>query len=271
MLPRLRLTRLLPPLLCVLLLALAQTPARAATGPVSTEIQGVWSFNGGRVAIQRQTDGSYTGTVVAATKFAECPHPIGELMWTGIRIREDGSYWGLHQWFYEGAGCVLNPQLGPTAWRVLSSSTGAHFLRACFSSPGTTQPAISSSGTSSGVTYGCVDSALVAPPPSTSGTAGFQSAITLPSAKSCFSKRVFVIHVRDPRNDPIHDVLVRLGSHSLRVRRHGAHFVSTIDLRGRPKGTFTVRIHVTTVLGHRLTGSRTYHTCVRARRSKRAR
>jgi hypothetical protein len=270
--PRIRLSRSLLPALSALALALAfaQAPARAAD-PVSTEIQGVWSFNGGRVAIQRQADSSYTGTVVAATKFAECPHPIGEVMWTGIRLREDGSYWGLHQWFFEGSNCVLNPQLGPTAWRVLSSSTGAHFLRACFSSPGSTQPTISPIGTSSAVTYGCVDSALVSPPPNTSGTAGFKSAITLPGAKQCFSRRVFVIHVRDPRNDPIHDVLVRLGSHSLRVRRHGAHFASTIDLRGRPKGTFTVRIYVTTVLGHRLTGSRTYHTCLRGRHSRRTR
>ena len=80
-----------------------------------------------------------------------------------------------------------------------------------------------------------------------------------------------MIHVRDPRNDPIRDILVRLGSHSLRVHRHGAHFASTIDLRGQSKGTFTVRIYVTTVLGHRLAGSRTYHTCVRGRRSTRAR
>jgi hypothetical protein len=253
------------------LVAPATMGLASASGAVAPEIQGVWSFNGGRVAIQRQTDGSYTGTVVAATKFAECPHPIGEVMWTGIRAREDASYWGLHQWFFEGSGCILNPRLGPTAWRVLSSSTGAHFLRACFSSPGTTQPTIALSGAASGVTYGCVDSALVSPPPSTSGTAGFKSAITLPSARRCFSKRVFVIHVRDPRNDPIHDVLVRLGSRSLRVRRHGEHFALTIDLRGRPKGTFTVRIYVTTVLGHRLTGSRTYHTCARARRSPRAR
>jgi hypothetical protein len=268
---RLPLIRLLAPLLSVLAVALAQAPGQAAANPQATEIEGVWSFNGGRVAIQRQADGSYSGTVVAATKFAECPHPIGEVMWTGIHVREDDSYWGLHQWFFEGSGCMLNPQLGPTAWRVLSSSTGAHFLRACFSSPGTTQPVISPGGAASGVTYGCVDSALVSPPPSTSGEAGFKSAITLPSSRRCYSRRVFVIHVRDPRNDPIRDVLVRLGSHSLRVRRHGEHFVSTIDLRGRSKGTFTVRIYVTTVLGHRLTGSRTYHTCARARRSPRAR
>src|SRR6202007_3412327 len=47
-------------------------------------IEGVWSFNGGRVAIQAQAGGTFSGTVVAPTKFAQCPHPIGEQMWTDI-------------------------------------------------------------------------------------------------------------------------------------------------------------------------------------------
>jgi hypothetical protein len=252
----------LAPLILVAL-AFAQPSPAAASFPA---IDGVWSFNGGKVAVQRQPDGTFMGTVVAATKFAECSHPIGEAMWTDMRARVDGSYWGLHRWFFEGAGCVLNPQLGPTAWRVLTSSTGAHFLRACFSTPGTMQPTISLTGSTEGVSYGCADSALISPPPSTSGAAGFKSAVTLPSSRRCLSRRAFTIHVRDPRNDPVREVVVKLAGRRLRVLRQGARFVSRIDLRGLPRGSFTVHIGVTTVLGHRLSGARTYHTCVRGRR-----
>jgi hypothetical protein len=241
---------------------LATQAARATSAP---SIEGVWSFNGGKVAIQREPDGSFTGTVVAATRFAECSHPIGEAMWTSMRLQADGSYWGLHQWFFEGSQCIVNPQRGPTAWRVLETSKGGRFLRACFSSPGTVQPTIAPSGASAHVSYGCVDSALVAPTP-TSGTAALKEAVGLPGTRRCFSRRVFRIHLRDPRNDPLQEVVVRLAGRRLRVVRHGNVFVSKIDLRGLPKGAFTLRIHAVTVLGHRLSASRTYHTCTRRRR-----
>lgn len=43
--------------------------------------------------------------------------------------------------------------------------------------------------------------------------------------------------------------------------RHGHYIVATIDLKGYPRGAFTVKISATTVLGHRLSSDRTYHTC----------
>jgi hypothetical protein len=234
-------------------------------------IGGVWSFNGGRVAIQRQADGSWTGTVVAPTRFAECSHPVGEVMWTGMRATTSGAWVGLHQWFFVGAACVPNPQLGLTAWRLLEAKGGAHFLRACFSEPGDGQPEISSTGVATGASFGCVDSALLAPSPATSGAAGFELAVTLPSARSCVSRRVFRIHLRDPKNDPLREAVVTLRGRRLRVLRHGNRFASTVDLRGLPPGTFTVRIRLTTVLGHTLSGSRRFHTCVVGPRRNHAR
>jgi hypothetical protein len=248
------------------LIATATAGATAQTVPLPLE--GVWSFNGGKVAIQHVADGSYTGTVVAPTKFAECSHPVGEAMWTEIRQEASGSFRGLHQWFFEGAACVANPKLGPTAWRVMEQPGGGAFLRACFSAPGTSQPSISVSGVATGVTYACVDSALIAPAPSTSGAAGFKSAVVLPGTHRCLSRRVFRIHFRDPGNDPLREVVVTLKGRRLRVIRHGNVFASTVDLRGLPPGAFTVRIRVLTVLGHRLRGARTYHTCVPGRSRK---
>ena len=246
--------------------------AGAAPEPCST-IECVWSFRGGEIAIQRASPTTFAGTVVAPTKFAECSHPVGEQIWSAITEQADSSYWGLHQWFYAGEGCIRNPTLGRTAWRVMAGSRGGHFLRVCFSSPGDPQPTIDADGTSASASFGCVDSALVAPlpvevaPTSRAGVLRFDRSVSLPANTRCVSRRTFQIHLRDPRYDPFKEVVVALGSRKVTVKRRGNVFVSTIDLRGLPRGAFTVRIRAITVLGHHLAGSRTYHTCARPRRS----
>ncbi len=251
--------------------------ASAAAEPCSS-IECVWSFSGGEIAIQRASPTTFDGIVVAPTKFAECPHPVGERIWSSITPQQDGSYWGLHQWFFEGESCMRNPTLGLTAWRVMKGAAGGHYLRVCLSSPGDPQPTIDAAGESANSTFGCVSSSLVAPlpvqavPASKAAVASFARAISLPGAKQCVSRRRFRIHVHDPRYDPLKEVVVTLGARRIAVRRHGNVFVSTIDLHGLPRGTFTVKIRAITVLGHRLTGSRTYHTCApRPLRRSRAR
>src|SRR5579871_5845591 len=94
-LPRLRSWLALPTLLLVSLLS-AAAPAAA-----TSEIEGVWSFNGGEVAIHPVASGKFTGIVVTPTKFSECEHKTGEEMWTGISLQPDGSFWGFHQWLFE--------------------------------------------------------------------------------------------------------------------------------------------------------------------------
>lgn len=245
----------------------AATPiafASAAAAP----IERVWSFNGGEVAIQSQ-GANFVGTVVGPTRFALCSHPVGEQMWTDVRPQPDGSYWGLHQWFFETAECIHNPALGPTAWRVMESAGGGHYLLVCFSNPGGTQPTIASNGATANVTYGCRQSAEVAPVPvqvaaaSSAGVQSFAQAVKLPSVEKCFSRRDFEIHLQDPRHDPMKEVVVRIGGRRVVVVRRHNVFAATINLRGLPSGAFTVKIRATTVLGHHLYGSRTYHTCVK--------
>jgi hypothetical protein len=41
----------------------------------------------------------------------------------------------------------------------------------------------------------------------------------------------------------------------------GARFRARVDLRGLPKGRYTVRITITTTTGRQITGIRVYHTC----------
>lgn len=254
------------PLLLLLLLvgALASNASAAVAAPL---IERVWSFNGGEIAIQAQGQ-KFVGTVVAPTKFAQCSHPVGEQIWTNISLQPDGSYWGLHHWFFETAECIHNPTLGASAWRVMETSNEGHYLLVCFSTPGTAQPTIAPSGATTNVSYGCVKSAEIAPVPiqaapiSRSAAQSFTRAVTLPNNARCFSRRIFQIHLRDPRYDPLRQVVVTIGGRRVAVVRRGKVFAATIDLRGLPHGAFTVKIVATTVLGHHLYGRRSYHTCV---------
>jgi hypothetical protein len=247
------------------LLVAAATPIAGAASP----IEGIWSFNGGKVAIQSQVGGTFIGTVVAPTKFAQCPHPIGEPMWTSLRPQADGSYWGLHQWYFES--CAPNPTLGPTAWRVIETANRSHFLRVCFGSPGSSQPTIAPIGSGANVSYGCADSALIAPlPTDTSSALRLKRSVKLPSSRKCFSQRAFRIHLSDPKNDPLKEVVIRIRNRKITVVRHAGAIVARISLKGLPRGAFTIRIHAVTVLGHHLSSKRTYHTCIKkiARRHK---
>ncbi len=247
------------------MLAIGVTSASAASS-----IEGVWAFNGGQIALQPLSNDTLVGTIVTETKFAECSHPVGQQIWTGITRQPDGSYWGLHQWYFENSGCALNPTLGLSAFRVLEGSSGSHYLRVCLSNPGTAQPTIAANGSNANATYGCFDSALSAPLPSAetttgtsgkSGTENFKELVSLPSNRQCLSSRSFQIHVLDPKYDAFRTVSITIKGKRLRTVRRGDTIVATVSLKGLPKGAFTVLIRATTYLGRHLSGSRTYHTC----------
>jgi hypothetical protein len=269
-------------LVAALVCALVAAGGLASTLP-GPSIEGVWSFDGGKVAIHPGAEGTLVGTVVSPTKFDECTHEDGEEMWRDMREQPDGSYWGEHQWFYEHDGCAKNPTLGPAAWRVMTAASGGHYLLVCLSSPeAPSQPTIAPDGHAANDTYGCigseVESSHVASLPNgeatstgvhRSGQESFRDAVTLPDDKRCLSRRDFQIHLKDPRYDPLERVVVTLGKRRITVTRHGNVLAATIDLKGLPPGAFTVKISVTTVLGHHLHGSRTYHTCAAKRKTSR--
>ena len=241
-----------------------------ATAGAASSIEGVWAFNGGQIAVQPLSNSTFVGTVVTETKFAECTHPVGQQIWSGITPQADGSFWGLHQWYFEKSECRPNPTLGLSAFRVMAGSNGSSYLRVCLSSPGTAQPTIDASGYSANATYGCFDSALSAPlpPAETStgttpkaGTENFKELVTVPSNAKCFSSRSFQIHVLDPKYDAFKTVSITIKGRKLKTARHGDTITATVSLKGLPKGAFTVDIKATTYLGRRLSGSRTYHTC----------
>jgi hypothetical protein len=270
--------------LLIATVAIAVLAVNAVAAAATNEIEGVWSFNKGSVAIRPLSNGTFQGIVVAETQFGTCPHVPEEVMWTNIAPQPDGSFYGYHQWFSDTSGaCTAEMPLGRTAWRVLHNSEGGRFLRVCFSHPGTSQPTIAPDGTSANATYGCVDSALISSLPvqaptitptgqvgvkGFSETKGFSKSISLPSNKKCLSRRAFTIHLKNPANDPLKKVVVTIKGKKIKVTRHGNSFSAVIKLKGLPTGTFTVSVKATTILGHQLAGKRTYHTCHKKRASK---
>lgn len=250
-----------------LLIALAAAlVAGAGSASAEAPIVGVWSFSGGKVAIQAQSDGTFTGTVVAPTKFAECTHPVGEQMWAQITPQADGSYWGSHQWFFASAECIPNPALGPTAWRVLGNNS-SQFLRVCFSEPGSNaQPTIAADGSSSKATFGCVDSARISALPKLSSKKLARFA-HLPRNGSCLAHRKMRIALQDPDNDPFAKIEVALKSGKLHrkasIKRHPHSATATLSLKGLPETRFTVSARLTTVLGRHLSLHRKYRLCAK--------
>jgi hypothetical protein len=254
----------------VAVLAAGLLSVGAASAGASSEIEGIWSFKGGEVAIKAVPGGKFEGIVVTPTKFAECTHQDGEHMWTDITPQPDGSYWGKHQWLFEKT-CVPNPELGPTAWRVLHNATGDRYLEVCFSEPGKSQPTIAPDGTSANASYGCVTSSPTAPLPvvvsSSSNANGvaehvsFANTILLPKASACVRQGMLAIKIKDPKHDQLKEVVIRVKKRKVADVRGVKRLERGIVLKGLPSGGYTLKIVATTVLGQKLTGSRSYHSC----------
>jgi hypothetical protein len=253
-----------------LLLAIAATisllSVGVATAAATSNIEGIWSFNGGQIAVEPAGNGTFEGIVVQPTKFATCTHPVGQHIWTGITLQPNGFYEGFHKWYKseEATGtCIENPVLGLTAWRVLEEPNSSRVLRVCLSNPGSSsQPTIPPGSPGVGATYGCVSSAMTAPLAS-SGVGSFKQIVSLPSNAKCLSQRKFEIHVRDSKYDPFKSVVVTLRGHRVKVVHRGSTYIATINLKGLPPGVFTIKIRATTFRGHQVSGSRTYHTCAK--------
>ncbi|MGN6556790.1 MAG: hypothetical protein ACTHLH_02115 [Solirubrobacterales bacterium] len=236
----------------------------AASAQASNPIEGVWSFNGGKVAVEAVGDGSFRGVVVEPTTFSECAHPVGEEVWTQMHQQPDGSYWGLHLWYFEKS-CTPNPERGLTAWRVLTAADGSKSLEVCFSEPGSkSQPKIPPSGAASGSTYGCSTSARIAPLTQVKPTDAPEY-ILLPGNGLCLTRPKLRIRLRNPSGDPIVSARVQLQSGKIRRRAKliskSNGLLAVLNLRGLTKPRFTVRAHITTALGNTLKRKRTYRLC----------
>jgi|GEM_PF-2172774 len=91
--------------------------------------------------------------------------------------------------------------------------------------------------------------------------------IALPAARACVSRRSFRIRLRQPRGVTIAKAVVTVDGKVVRTVA-GRRLTAPVDLRGLPRGRFTVAIAVTTSTGAVLRDRRAYRTCA-ARRTRR--
>lgn len=250
-------------LIATVLLGTAAVPSAAHA---AADIEGIWSFSGGQVVVQPEADGSFTGIVIRPTKFAVCAHENGERMWTQVRLQPDGQYVGKHQWLRNDCGPA---GLGNSAWRVLAKPDGQKFLRICFASDTRPdlQPFIDAVGNSAGTTTGCQDSDVIAPP-TKKPTITNVTSLPKKSKKKCLSKRSFKIRLKEPKGDALDSAKVYVNGKLVRTIKRD-RLTAPVNLTGLPKGRYKVKITATTVLNRTITGTRTYRTCTKKRKSSR--
>ena len=89
--------------------------------------------------------------------------------------------------------------------------------------------------------------------------------VVLPSARACVSRRSFRIRLRAPKGVTLQRATVLVnGKRSRSVT--GKALTAPVDLRGLPKGRFTVKVTVVTTTGRKVTATRAYRTCALKRR-----
>ena len=112
----------------------------------------------------------------------------------------------------------------------------------------------------------------VTPPPAAASASTFASVVTLPSTKalrSCSSRRAFALRLKAPTGDTITSATVTVNGRTA-TKLTGKTVRPTVNLRGLPKGKFTVKIVVKLRSGKTLNGSRSYKTCVKKQARRRA-
>jgi hypothetical protein len=90
---------------------------------------------------------------------------------------------------------------------------------------------------------------------------GSTGVVSAPADKQCLSKRAFPIHINQPAGITYRSVAVYVNGRRVSLAR-GSRITAPVNLRGLPKGRYTVKITITTNTGKEITGTRIYHTCV---------
>ena len=105
---------------------------------------------------------------------------------------------------------------------------------------------------------------------SASAAVRFASLVSLPSAKSCISKRSMRITVRAPKGSKVKGVVIRIAGKKVGSAKSAKTI--PISLKGLKRGTFVVKVEVMLSDKRVIKGSRTYRTCAKkAAKKKKAR
>jgi hypothetical protein len=98
------------------------------------------------------------------------------------------------------------------------------------------------------------------PTPTGQPSIASQIAAALPSNRVCLSRRRLRIHIRVPKGVHVKSAAVFVGKRRVATRSR-KRISAVVNLRGLPKGRFTVKIVLTKTNGKKLSGKRTYRTC----------
>ena len=137
--------------------------------------------------------------------------------------------------------------------------------------PGGDSPPVTSAGTSIPAPPTPPPASVPDAPPAPVTTSSSPAAVaiskiaTLAPAKACVSRRKFPIRLRGVKANKIVHAQIKLNGTQVR-NLAGKALGLPIDLRGLPKGKFTIQIVTTDASGKRLVGRRTYRTCAPKRR-----
>jgi len=91
------------------------------------------------------------------------------------------------------------------------------------------------------------------------------SAVGLPSARRCASRRAFTIRLRAPRGARLRSATVKVDGKRVTVRREGRRLTARVNLAGLTKGTAKVSVVARTTSGRVVRETRTYRTCRKRR------
>lgn len=101
---------------------------------------------------------------------------------------------------------------------------------------------------------------VAAPKPAAAKTPTLTSVVQIPSTRKCVSRRLFRIHLRHPRRTRVTSAVVKVNKKRVATRK-GRRVTATVNLRGLPKGRFTVEIIVKLADKKTVRGKRRYRTC----------
>ncbi len=226
------------------------------------------------------------GRIDPAGEVSEFPAPSSP---TNIIKGPDGNMWFTEGGFSAeaGVGCIIpTGQIGlygvptesgnPAGITVnkdgsiwITQSSGDKLARlypvACGAKPPAGTPPSSGPGTTP--IGNTPTTPITNPPPVKPAPPPLASVLGLPPAQQCVSKRELLVHVHAPPGQQLLSVKLSLGGKVLRAEtftKGKNHKVppTLVDLKGLPKGTFTLTIVVKTKAGKTYRATRTYHTCV---------
>ena len=105
------------------------------------------------------------------------------------------------------------------------------------------------------------------PPPPSKPAIKPSSVFTLPSAKKCVSRRSFRIRIREPKGVKLISASVTVNNKRVKTLK-GKRITAPVDLRGLPKGRFTVTVSAKTGDGRTVKETRKYRTCATSSKKK---